>query len=79
MVSVVIVVGLAELASDIVHVPDDVFVLLEDVMPLQLESGAQFAAGNTKVCGKDNKLLNLLGVGGGFSVGAVDALLNCAG
>ena len=72
---VIIVVGLA---SDVVHVPDDVLVLLQDVVAFELEGGAQFSAGNTEVCGKDDKLLDPLSVGSGLAVGAVDSLLNCA-
>ena len=72
------VLVIVSLASDVVHVPDRVLVLLQDVVAFELQGGAQFAAGNTKVCGKNDKLLDPLSVGSGLAVGAVDSLLNCA-
>ena len=68
-----------ESTSDVVHVPDGVLVLLEDVVTFQLQSRAKLAAGHAEVGGQDDPLLDPLSVGGGFGVGSVHALLDSAG
>ena len=65
-------------ASDVVHVPDGIFVLLEDVVALELKRGTQFAAGHAEVGWQYDPLLHALGVGCGLAVSTVHALLDCS-
>ena len=64
--------------SDVVHVPDGALVLLEDVVTLELEGGAQLSSGDAKICRKNDPLLDTLSVGRRFGVGPVNAILNSA-
>ena len=66
-------------SSDVVHVPDGVLVLLEDVVTFQFQGWAELTAGHAEVDGQNDPLLNPLSVGGCFRVGSVDAFLDSTG